>query len=59
MKRFSTIMMVAIATLFTISFTSCEEDEMIAMDLEGIWEGESVYGYSYDGRFYESYETKV
>ncbi len=59
MKRFSTIMMGALAALMMFSFTSCEEDEMIALDMEGIWEGESVYGYSYDGKFYEAYDTKV
>lgn len=39
MKKFSTLMMVIVSMVCLVSLTSCE-DEMIAYDLEGTWQGD-------------------
>lgn len=54
MKRFSTIMMGALAALMMFSFTSCDEDEDIAFTLEGAWEGDmESYTRAYGGAMYD------
>lgn len=54
MKRFSTIMMGALAAFIMFSFTSCDEDEDIAFTLEGAWEGDmESYTRAYGGAMYD------
>lgn len=60
MKKSFTSFGIAFIALFTImtSLTSCE-DEQIAYDLEGSWEGYMYQEYEWNGRVYEPDFTEV
>ena len=56
MKKNLKSIMMAIAALLSLTMTSCEEDELIAMTLDGNWKGNMYVSYKINGRgdYYEA-----
>lgn len=59
MKNLFAFVPVVMMALATLSLTSCDEDQIIGMELDGTWEGD-MYMYSeYGGRSYRATRTVV
>lgn len=58
MKKLTSILMIAMAAIFTISLTSCE-DESIAYDLEGTWQGDMYQQHTWNGRVYNASYSEI
>ncbi len=54
MKKITTFMMMLMAAVMTLSMSSCTEDQLIGMDLEGTWEGYMHMYHDYNGQRYQS-----
>ena len=54
MKKITTLFMMLLAAVMTLSMSSCTEDQLIGMDLEGTWEGRMYIAHEYEGRTYQS-----
>ena len=54
MKKFSYYISMMVMALLPLSFTSCDEDEMIADTLWGEWEGEMYVSSYWNGRYYDA-----
>ena len=59
MKKIYAILPALIATLMTLTFTSCDEDYDTAYTLEGTWKGEMHINSRYGGRTYSSTYTII
>lgn len=59
MKKITTLFMMLMAAVMTLSMSSCTEDQLIGMDLEGTWEGETYARHAYGGQVYQSSRTVV
>lgn len=57
MKRITTYFIMMLTMVMTMSLTSCSEDQLIGMDLEGTWEGETQARHIYNGQVYQSSRT--
>lgn len=53
MKRLYNFLMIAMVAMMGMTFSSCQ-DQNIAMDLEGTWEGYTHMQSYYSGRYYNS-----
>ncbi len=61
MKKNLKSIMMAVAALLSITMTSCQEDELIAMTLDGNWKGNMYVSYQINGRgdYYEASYSEV
>lgn len=61
MKKYLQSIMMAVAALLSITMTSCEEDELIAMTLDGNWKGNMYVSYQINGRgdYYDASYSEV
>lgn len=59
MKKFKTLLTMAMVALMSISFTSCDEDNDIADTLNGTWKGYMDIGYTYGNQYYESTTSEI
>ena len=57
MKKITTLFMMLLAAVMTLSMSSCTEDQLIGMDLEGTWEGYTEARHEYNGQIYQSSRT--
>ena len=60
-KIYTNTMMVLMLALTMLTFTSCDKDTMLAIDLDGVWAGTVVGDYSYDryGLAGDVYDTEL
>ena len=60
-KIYTNTMMVLMLALTMLTFTSCDKDTMLAIDLDGIWAGTVVGDYYYDryGLAGDVYDTEL
>lgn len=54
MKKITTLFMMLLAAVMTLSMSSCTEDQLIGMDLEGTWEGRMYIAHEFEERTYYS-----
>lgn len=62
MKKINTYLMMALLAVLTMStFTSCDKDTRLAMDLNGVWAGTIIGDYYYDryGLVEDIYDTEI
>ena len=61
MKKNLKSIMMAVAALLSLTMTSCQEDELIAMTLDGNWKGNMYVSYQINGRgdYYEASYSEV
>lgn len=59
MKKFKTLLAMAMVALMSISFTSCDEDNDIADTLNGTWKGYMDIGYTYGNHYYASTTSEI
>ena len=61
MKKYLHTMMLAVAALLSVTMTSCEKDELIAMTLDGNWKGNMYVSYQINGRgeYYDASYSEV
>ena len=61
MKKNLKSIMMAVAALLSITMTSCQEDELIAMTLDGNWKGNMYVSYQINGRgeYYDASYSEV
>lgn len=59
MKKFYTFATAMIIALTATMFTSCDEDQMIGMTLEGTWAGDMYVSSTWNGRVYEATYTEL
>lgn len=59
MKKLNTLLTLAIVTLLSLSFTSCDEDANVAYYLDGTWTGNMYVQSSYDGQTYTSTYSEI
>lgn len=59
-KKLQTIVTMALIALMTVSvFSSCDPDDDIAYDLDGVWKGNMYIRHSYNGRVYNSTYSEI
>lgn len=54
MKKFYTFATAMIIAMTAATFTSCDDDQMIGMTLEGTWAGDMYVSSTWNGRVYEA-----
>ncbi len=59
MKRLFTLLSTALVAVMTLSLTSCDEDQLIGLRLDGTWEGDVYMYYEYGGHTYRATRTVV
>lgn len=59
MKRFSTLLTMALMAVLSLTFTSCDEDAYIADTLEGTWKGNMYVSSQFNGRTYDATYTEL
>ena len=58
MKKQFFLLMVAMMGLISVSFTSCDDEE-IAKTLEGTWKGDMYVTSEWEGKYYEAIYTEI
>lgn len=58
-RFFKTVMSMLVAAICCTSFSSCDEDRMEALQLNGTWFGDFGMNYSYGRWTFDSYETTI
>lgn len=59
-KKIQTLMIMALVALVSMTvFTSCDPDDDIAYDLDGVWRGNMYISHSYSGRVYDSTYSEI
>lgn len=59
MKKFKSLLTMAMIALMSLSFSSCDEDSDIADTLNGTWKGYMDIGFNYGGRYYDSATSEI
>lgn len=59
MKKFYTFATAMIIAMTAATFTSCDDDQMIGMTLEGTWAGDMYVSSTWNGRVYKAAKTEI
>lgn len=59
MKKLSSYIVMLLMGMATFSFSSCDEDTLIAMTLEGTWQGDMEIYHTYNGKNYEATWSEI
>ncbi len=59
MKRISKLMTTVMFAIITFVMTSCTEDQMVSMKMQGTWVGNMYVRSEYNGRVYQSTYTEL
>ena len=59
MKKICSYIMMMLLGMLSFTFTSCDEDTMIALTLEGTWQGDMEVYHTYSGKQYEATWSEI
>ena len=59
MKKITSIMAMLLMAMMPFALTSCDEDDEIAMTLEGTWQGDMKVYYDYNGHNYDATWSEI